>query len=265
MKKLLPVVLAAGLAFGGPPARGQASAWSESENAAARLVAARDAVGEGPSLRVGLQIRLDDGWHTYWRSPGDAGVPPEFDWTGSTGIVSARIHWPVPRRLVEGDLTSLIYEREVVLPIDIFLAAPGKPAALRLKATYGVCADICIPVEAEFALDLPDGSGQPTPFADLIERHAQRVPRRDESAGIAVILIERVGDGLQLRARSTAPFSRPDLLVEGGGFGAGAPSVTLSQDRREASFSLAAPKRSLPGPLVLTVIDGPRAHETTKN
>jgi len=264
-KKLLSLALGAILAASAPPARAASSAWSESEHAQVRLIAERDAVGASETIRLGLQIRLDDGWHTYWRSPGDAGVPPEFDWTGSQGLLDARVRWPIPNRLIEGDLVSLIYEREIVLPIEVRLARPGQPIALVLKASYGVCADICIPVEATLRLDLPDGAGQPTPFADLIERHALRVPRQDASAGLAVVAVERLDGALRLRARSTAPLVAPDLLVEGGGFGAAKPKVALSADRREAVFELARPSRPVPGPLVITVLDGARAHETTRD
>jgi suppressor for copper-sensitivity B len=263
-KKTLSFALGASLWALALPAHAGSSPWAESEHAQARLIAEKDAVGAAPTIRVALQIRLDDGWHTYWRTPGDAGVPPEFDWSGSEGIREARVHWPVPKRLVEGDLVSLIYEREVVLPIEIASAAPGRPIALVLKAVFGVCADICIPVEAAMRLDLPDGAGQATPFADLIERHALRVPRRDASAGLGVAAVERPGGALRLRAASTAPFVAPDLLIEGGGFGAEKPRIALSPDRREATFELAAPKRPAAGPLVFTLIDGPRAHETTR-
>lgn len=256
--------LVLGLAFRAAPALGASGAWAQSENSAARLIADGESVGNSGKIRIGLQIRLDDGWHTYWRSPGDAGVPPEFDWRGSQGIAGATVHWPVPKRLVEGDLVSLIYEREVVLPIDIEASAPGRAIALRLKATFGVCADICVPVEAELALDLPDGSGAPSVFRDLIERYALRVPRRDESAGLKVLAVERPGGVLSVKAFSTVPMAAPDLLVEGGGFGAGTPKVTLSRDRRDAVFEMPKPTRPQAGPLTITVIDGQRAVETVK-
>lgn len=258
------VGLAFSLALWAGPVSGASSGWVESDNAAIRLIAEQDGVGQSETIRLGLQIRLDPGWHTYWRTPGDAGVPPEFDWSGSQGMAQATVFWPFPKRHVEGDVVSLIYDNEVVLPIALRLSQPGRALALRLKLVFGVCADICVPVEAALALDLPEGGATPSVYRDLIERYALRVPRRDESAGLKVLSVARPDGALQVRSFSTQPMGAPDMLVEGGGFGAGAPRVTLSRDRREALFELARPTRPKPGALIITVIDGVRAVETVK-
>ena len=100
------VVLAGAVLFGllelvapGGSARAATSNWVIDQHGAARLISAVEATGSSTQVDVGLQLRLTPGWHTYWRSPGDAGIPPAIDWKGSENFVSAKIAWPAPTRL----------------------------------------------------------------------------------------------------------------------------------------------------------------------
>jgi suppressor for copper-sensitivity B len=255
-------------AGGAGPARAieAASPWAGPDTGKARLIASRDAAGGPP--QIGVQISLAPGWKTYWRSPGDAGLPPEFDWSGSSDLGPVTILWPAPRRQDDAGLQSFVYADEVVFPIR---AAPpaGGPLRLRLKLSYGVCKDICIPADAELALDLPAaGGGQALGLAQLIARYAAKAPKPAAASDVRFKPVTLVGANvLAIEAESATPFRAPDLIVEGPPvFWFGKPETVLDQGGKRVKFRVpAGGARDLSGlgqaALTLTLIDGPRAVE----
>src|SRR5690349_4532496 len=92
----------------------EASVWSEAKGAAIRLIPG-PVVGDGH--KAGLEIHLEPGWKTYWRNPGDSGVPPSFDWSKSTNLADVTVSWPAPERLEDEGGTSIGYKHDVVLPL----------------------------------------------------------------------------------------------------------------------------------------------------
>jgi DsbC/DsbD-like thiol-disulfide interchange protein len=131
--------------------------WQNVAGAHVRVIAsgAQDASPVGDAA---IQIRLDPGWHTYWRFPGEAGIPTTADFAGSTGIEGARLRFPPPQTYTDPYSTSIVYRDEVVLPIDLEAgktdgSAEGK-ATLRVHLVFGVCREICVPGEARFELPL---------------------------------------------------------------------------------------------------------------
>jgi DsbC/DsbD-like thiol-disulfide interchange protein len=147
-------VLAAMLAA--PSARAaDESPWDGDARSAARLVAGIPARSNGTSLRAGVEIRLAPGWKTYWRYPGDSGVPPTFDFTRSTNVASATVSWPAPHRFGDGSGQSIGYDRSVIFPVRVVAESPGEPVTLRLKLDYAVCEKLCVPSEAALELQLP--------------------------------------------------------------------------------------------------------------
>src|SRR5690242_800652 len=118
-----------------PASAGDASDWDQGLQSAVRLVAAR-ATGSGTPLvyRSGLEIKLNPGWKTYWRYPGDSGVPPAFDFSKSENVKSATVLFPAPSRFPDGaGGNSIGYKGSVLLPIHVVPNDPKKPAVLRLK------------------------------------------------------------------------------------------------------------------------------------
>ncbi|MEM6308364.1 MAG: protein-disulfide reductase DsbD domain-containing protein, partial [Pseudomonadota bacterium] len=102
-----------------------------------------------------LQVTLSPGWKTYWRQPGDTGIPPMFDWSGSDNVGDVTVHWPTPKvSWIEGQ-RSIGYYEQVVFPLTIHPQAIG-PIHLNATVHMGICDDICIPVTAHFAATLPD-------------------------------------------------------------------------------------------------------------
>ncbi len=171
-------LLACLLAVAGPgPARAFESAPVISKRATATLITDSDSVAPGGHVRIALRLRLAEGWHTYWRNPGEAGVPVELVPALSPGATSGPIEWPAPARVSEGDITTYGYSGEVVLPVAVSLAPGVGAVSGTLTAHWLACKDICVPEEASFRVDLPAGPGGPSAQAPLFQAHDQAMPR----------------------------------------------------------------------------------------
>src|SRR5262249_59210150 len=109
------------------------------------------------AIRAGIAIRLKNGWHTYWRYPGDAGVPPRFDFAGSENAKSVEVRWPAPQRISEQGLVAIGYAGDVILPLAIVPQDREKPVKLQLKVDYAVCETLCVPAEGQAELMLTGG------------------------------------------------------------------------------------------------------------
>ncbi len=196
---------------------GMESDWSASGSSAVRLLAG---ARTGDVLDGGVEIKLAPGWKTYWRYPGDSGVPPRFDWSGSENLAGVDISWPAPHRFNDGDgAYSIGYKHDVILPFHATPKDPTKPVALRLQLDFAVCEKICQPAHAEAALDIPAAGAAPSP-PDLLAALAT-VPRRGELGGSGPTALESARlvdvDGartVRIEARVADP-ARADLFVEG--------------------------------------------------
>ncbi|MFO1062030.1 MAG: protein-disulfide reductase DsbD family protein [Dongiaceae bacterium] len=271
LARCLPLLLLAVLAAGAARAEDPASPWERNEQAAVRLVSAVTAVGDAASLPAGLQLQLQPGWKTYWRSPGDAGFPVTIDWQGSRNLKAASIAWPAPHRFELFGLETFGYGGEVVLPIAVTPETPGAPVALRAAVDYLVCEKICVPRHAALALDLPAGPAAPSAFVQLIDRFRHQVPDDGGAHGLALAGIGIGGTAaaptLEVEARSTLPFDKPELIVEApAGLHFGAPKVTLAEGGRAARLTLPVGRDdqapALAGArLVLTLVDRARGLE----
>lgn len=249
-----------------------ASDWAGSDESRVRVLSAGDAVGNAESLSLGLQVALEDGWKTYWRSPGDAGFPLELDWSGSNNVATVEVLWPVPHRFSLFGLETFGYAEEVVYPLRLKPERPGEAVNLRLNVNYLVCEEICIPRTYDLALDLPAGDAQATPENFVIEKYRALVPGDGRSAGLTIdqALLTGSEEAPQLIATvsSAFPFEQPDLIVEGPiGFAYGKPEVTLGQDSQTAELRVTVERgrgveAALAGaPLTLTLFDGQRGME----
>ncbi|MDP6706805.1 MAG: protein-disulfide reductase DsbD family protein [Alphaproteobacteria bacterium] len=250
----------------------EATPWTGLPETEARLLAASSAVGTDARLTLGIEIRLAEGWKTYWRSPGDAGSPPRLDWGGSRNLASARMLWPAPKRFTAFDIDTFGYGDEVIFPILLTPETPGRALTVKLRVDYQVCKHICIPVTAELALELPAGPARETAHTAAIQRFRQAVPKPGGEGPIAIETVRLTGQPgaqtLEVTARSEAPLAGPDLIVEAPyPFYFDRPEVHLSADRRRAVLRLAVgggkDAKSLAGTdLTLTLIDATGAGET---
>jgi DsbC/DsbD-like thiol-disulfide interchange protein len=149
---MLLVVLGVGAAC----AAENVSPWDGDARSAARLISGARPSNPGAPLRAGIEIRLGRGWHTYWRYPGDAGVPPRFDFGGSQNVKAVEVLWPAPRRLSEAGLDSIGYDRDVILPLRVTPQDEAKPVTLRIKLDYAICEKLCVPAQTVAELALAD-------------------------------------------------------------------------------------------------------------
>jgi suppressor for copper-sensitivity B len=265
------LAVALSLFCGAERAQAAASDWFETPEGAVRLVTAVERTGTLETIPAGIEFRLEPGWKTYWRSPGDAGYPVSVDWQGSQNLADAAMSWPAPHRFTLFGLDTFGYGDAVVFPVAVTPAAPGEPVRLHAAVNYLLCEEICIPFDAELVLDLPAGEATPAPEAQLIDRFQSQVPVRDNSHGIVIEHVTVEGDGvptIALTARSEIPFVAPDLLVEGTyDWRFPAPELIRAADNRGATLRIVAeplvpdapPLDTLP--LVLTLVDGTRGVE----
>jgi len=260
------------LAGAGPGLAGtSASDWATTDQAKLRLISAVTGSGGAASVPLGLQFVLAPGWKTYWRTPGDAGLPVTIDWSGSDNLRSAEIAWPVPRRFTLFGLDTFGYEGEVVLPIAARPADPAKPLGLKAKVNYLICEKICIPYSANLALDLPATPPAPSDFAQLVNRYDSRVPGDGSGHGLHLTEASAAGGAaaprLVVAVSSALPLKAPDLIVEGpSGLYFPAPKIEIGPGALSARLTIDVKRDAgappLAGtPLVLTVTDGERGLE----
>jgi suppressor for copper-sensitivity B len=265
---LLTLVLGASSAAAQHAVDPAASPWFETEQGKVRLIAAAPQLGAADTVRLGLEFRLAPGWDIYWRAPGDAGLPPQIDWTGSRNLAAAEIAWPAPRRFSAYGLETIGYQGNVVLPITARLERASTALSLNAALEYLTCKDICIPYDTVLSLDLPV-EGTASGHADLIERYAREVP--PETSSELRLASSRIVAGktpaIELSLASRAALTAPDAFIEGPpGFAFGAPHVSLGADGKSALLDIAVSGGAAPRlageTLRVTVVDGDRSLES---
>ncbi len=196
-----------------------ASPWSKDQRSAVRIVAG-GSDANGGIYRAGLDVELASGFKTYWRSPGDSGVPPVFDWSRSDNVADVTVHWPAPVRFADGGGFSVGYVGNVLLPLAVAPRDSNRPVRLALDLRYAVCKDICIPARATIDLALPRAGSAMTDA--MIAAATARVPvpamPNGPTNGIVVgSVMARESDGsAELAiALATLPGSVTDVFVEG--------------------------------------------------
>ncbi|MFM8769253.1 MAG: protein-disulfide reductase DsbD domain-containing protein, partial [Rubrivivax sp.] len=130
----------------------------KTEQVRATLVAhAPEGVAAGKPLWLGLRIEHQPHWHTYWKNPGDSGLPTTLTWGLPAGFSAGEISWPTPKQLPVGPLMNFGYEGTLLLPVQVSVPAgfQGPSLPVRLDAQWLVCKDVCIPESGEFALEVP--------------------------------------------------------------------------------------------------------------
>jgi suppressor for copper-sensitivity B len=264
---LIGVLVAASL-----PAHGATADWQRTDTVEARLVTAVDGAGSLGRVPVGLHLKIEPGWKTYWRSPGDAGLPPQIDWSGSVNLARATMAWPAPHRFTLFGFETFGYDGEVVFPIAAEPIQPGQPMELRAGVDLLVCSEICVPQRVDLTLNLPQGPAAAGADANLIARFASQVPGDGSAAGLTIETV-RAGAGsggpvLEVTAQAREPFVDPDLFVESAaGVAFGRPDIRFTENdcRITVRLPVVGPdkdKVALAGqPLTLTLVDGLRSLE----
>ncbi len=151
-----------------------------------------------------LHLELGHGWKTYWRAPGDAGIPPRFNWSGSRNLARVEVEWPMPKQIPQGRYMTIGYDGPVTLPLRIAPKTAGQAISLTGEIELGVCREVCIPVKVSVAQDLPSGKGKRDP---AIVAALASLPYSASEAGVSHVAcrLSPTQDGVQLSAVITMP------------------------------------------------------------
>lgn len=249
-------------------ARAEMSAWAEAEGGRMRLVAlAPDAGGK---IRAGLQIEPKPGWITYWREPGNSGIPPQVTIAPASGVTLETIAYPVPKHFFKGAIEDIAYDAPVTLPLS--LTAAGKdPVAIDATVFIGICRDICIPFQANLAVTLgPTIQSHPQEEAILAAADAAlpKPPSADFKVTAHAMSPDRKTLSLTLTLPGGGSGGVPDIIVTGpSGY---AYTKQIDGKRDGATFKTDIAIGKLPKDYDLSgkrwsvlVIDGGKAMETT--
>lgn len=169
-----------------------ASPWSDDLHSAARLLAG-SGKADGGQWRGGIEVRMKPGWKTYWRYPGDSGVPPKFNFSGSTNLGAAKVLWPAPNGFSDETGISIGYKTTVIFPLEVIPREAGKPVTLKLKIDYAVCEKLCVPAQGEAELKLDGGASA---HDGLLAAANAAVPKQ-VTAAEAGLIAKRVTGGIK--------------------------------------------------------------------
>jgi DsbC/DsbD-like thiol-disulfide interchange protein len=251
-----PLVLASLALAQSPPAR----------HTKASLLSEIQAVQPGQAITVGIRLQMEKGWHTYWRNPGDSGLPTRARWELPAGFTAGEIQWPYPSRFTSGPLVNYGYEDEVLLPIEIRVPASVAESQVRIavRVDWLECQEACLPGRAELSLTVPvRATSAPGPQSALFADARRRIPRKDPAWGFSVSsaarslsLVVRTPPGTELREAYFYPavprvldHAQPQTLTREGT----AHRLALARDPN------AAPLERLAGVLVAATGAGPVA------
>ncbi len=244
------------------------SPWNEDVRSAIRLIAGSSKADDAV-LRAGIEVKLRPGWKTYWRYPGDSGVPPHFDFSGSENLKKADVLYPAPNLFTDETGQSLGYKDTVIFPVVVSPQQAGKPVRLRVKVDYAVCEKLCVPAEGRAELTLVTGDSKHNPALTTAETH---VPKHVTATQLG-LTAKRVNTGAKpsVIVELGAPTGKlVELFVEGPtpqwALPIPKPVTSAPAGRAQFSFELDGlppgvdPKSQLD--LTFTVVTGDRAVET---
>jgi DsbC/DsbD-like thiol-disulfide interchange protein len=231
LSRLVPVLPILTLLALPPGALAQeASAWAQGHASRVRLL--------GGGAAAGVHIELDAGFKTYWRTPGEAGLPPAFDWSKSVNLESAEVLWPAPARFEDPGGIVYGYQGSVLLPVRIRPQDPSKAVALALTIDYGVCKDICIPAQAELSLKLPKSAAPAVRSA--LDNALARVPPAQP--------LKADGELSIVAAEPTTADGKPRLAVTVRAPAASSPSLFVEPPENWFLLAPAQPAANAPDP-----------------
>ncbi len=193
------------------------AAWVMNERSSIRVVAWGPSPDEPDAIVLGIHLRLQPGWETYWRTPGDAGVPPDFFFDETENVDELYVDWPLPERKVQAGMTTYVYKDEVLLPVTIYPHEATQPVKFRMRVTYAACREVCTLEEADLALDVMP-SAKDAKLTPLFEKNKARMPILENTPELAIDRVNGTdADGkrrLEVVARSNTAFVNPQIIIE---------------------------------------------------
>jgi suppressor for copper-sensitivity B len=217
----LSVLLAFLMCIFAMPVWAQIGNWQETPQASTRLIASTR-VTEPGKLYAGLQLKLAPGWHAYWRSPGDAGLPPQPEWGKSVNLDKATLLFPWPTRYAAQGLETYGYEGEVLFPVEIIKKNAADAVDLNAKMSLLVCSDICVPAPFDISLSIPANFASPEAADEatsLLAAGFKKVPKVDDGQGLHLLsatLSQEDGHGVIELAYAGGSFTDAEIVGEVG-------------------------------------------------
>ena len=173
---------------------------------------------ENKSLQVGLEFKLEPEWKIYWKNPGDAGLPPEINFSQSQNIYSYEVQWPLPTRIKETeDLISNVYLNKVVLPIKLIFKNLDEPIFLNGNLKFQVCKTICIPMETNFSVKISKEDNLKDNIFDVLQDALSNVPVKNIDVGITESDLNWVSENnfnLLIKSKYDFPKDEINIFVE---------------------------------------------------
>ncbi|MDA8584961.1 protein-disulfide reductase DsbD family protein [Rhodobacteraceae bacterium] len=151
---------------------------------------------DGNTHVAGLTIKMAPGWKTYWRAPGEGGIPPRFNWSGSSNVTNVEVRFPVPKVYNQNGLQSIGYSDQVTFPLVITTRNGSAPVSIEGEINIGVCEEICVPVTLKLSTTLPAVGSHDRGLAALLKN-------RPETGGGLACEITPIADGLRMTAVAT--------------------------------------------------------------
>ena len=187
---------------------------------------------------AGLHIQMSKGWKTYWRTPGGAGIPPQFNWSGSKNLSGARVHFPVPEVFDEYGLQSIGYKDQIIFPLIFQPTKDNVPIQLRGEIEIGVCEEICVPVTLQIEGSLPA----------VGKNHkgiAQQLASSPTRGGKIKCEIAPISDGLRFTGKISQRATKGEVVVietSHQGVWVSNPTITRSGKRLSATVDMVPPE-----------------------
>lgn len=172
---------------------------------------------DGESWSAGVEIDLAEGWKTYWRMPGEAGIAPHFDWAGSQNVADVELRWPAPKRYHDASGETVGYAGQVVFPVTVRPLDPVQPVELVLDLSYAVCKDLCVPARASLSQILDQRRAMSSLDALVIGEFESQVPQHEaQGLEIATASVEGQAEaiGLVVVLEGPAADASTDIFVE---------------------------------------------------
>jgi DsbC/DsbD-like thiol-disulfide interchange protein len=240
------------------PAQAASSAWFDTEGGRIRLVTTGSPAPDG-TFRGALQIDVAPGWKTYWRDPGDAGVPPQITFSPASGITAADVGFPVPKRFDDGTTHWAGYEWPITLALTLHTAAGSAPGLLEADVFLGLCQSICIPVQAKLTLDAVRNADDMFDRATVSAAFDSLPAKASAQFGVSTTRVE--GQVLIVDAAAPASADMTLFLAGDGGYTFGEPKRNSEATQFTVPI-LSRPKDvSAPASIAYTLSDGDNAVE----
>ncbi len=223
MMKLFPILVALNVLtiLNTLPVHAAIGQWGGQEQGQVRILTSGGLQEKDEYYLLGIEMALEPGWKTYWRNPGEAGIPTTIDFSASSNLSDSEVFYPIPTTYFDGYSSSIVYIDHVIFPIKLKPVDPYLPINLEANLTYGLCEKVCIPGEAILNTILSPNEPIDQISLDVINTALSQVPRSPQlNDSISITKIEKISDNrenpvLQISAKIVENANEPNLYVVG--------------------------------------------------